>query len=100
MEIRGIPLQQEPFVLTRYSSGATVVSQSGKIGIIATPAGYGGRSAGGVVLGSTEKDLAAGYGSPSRVLDLSQWKSWVYAERQIAFQVQGGKVISWMIFLE
>lgn len=98
IERRELPLQERPFLLETYANGATVVSQDAEIRVLATPAGYDGESAGGVRPGSTEQKLLSRYGAPSRILDLSQWESWVYEEQGIAFQVRDGTVLSWLLF--
>ena len=95
---REFPLRQAPFRLVRYANGATVVSQDDEIRIVVTPPGYEGKSAGGIGLGGTARELATGYGAPAQVQDLSQWESWIYVERGIAFQLRDGKVVSWLLF--
>jgi len=98
--VKKFSVQEEAHLMIQYGNGLLTVWQDDELLIALTPENYEGQSAGGISLGSTENDLHDRYGPPIRSIDMSQWASWIYPSQEVAFQVRGGKVISWMIYLE
>jgi tetratricopeptide (TPR) repeat protein len=93
-----IPLEQEPFRVAGYPNGVTTLSQDEEILMIVALEGYRGKSARGVAIGSSGKDVFVQYRSPSRILKMTQGESWVYDAQGIAFQLRDGTVVSWVLF--
>jgi len=91
-------LEEEPFKVAVYKNGVKTLSQEDEIKMILTPEGFKGKSARGISISSLEKDVLAEYGRPSKVLPMTQGATWVYASEGIAFQLRGGKVVSWLLF--
>lgn len=61
-------------------------------------AGYTGTSAHGVRLGNRTQDVTTFYGQPSRRLATTHGHNWSYDARGIAFQLQKGQVVSWLLY--
>jgi tetratricopeptide (TPR) repeat protein len=93
-----ILLEEEPLTVTRYPQGITTFSQEEEIVMILALEEYGGKSAMGIAIGSSEKAVLHQYRNPSRTLDMTQGESWVYDEYGISFQIRNGKVVSWLLF--
>jgi len=81
-----------------YKNGVKTLSQDDEIKLIFVPESYKGKSTRGISIGSVEKDILAKYGIPSRVLNMTQGESWVYASEGIAFQLRGRMIVSWLLF--
>lgn len=95
---RVVPLEEEPFRLAIFKNGVMTVSQDDEVIMIATLEGYKGNSTKGISIGSPKKDVLSLYGTPSKVLNMTQWISLTYASQGIAIQLREGKVVSWLLF--
>jgi hypothetical protein len=60
--------------------------------------GFRRASARGITLGSEARAILAQYGAPTRRLDLTHGRSWDYDAQRIAFQLRGGRIVSWLVF--
>ena len=98
LSVKKISLEEEPFRMAVYINRVMTLSQDDEILMIATLEGCDVETAGGISIGSSEEDLLAKYGGPSRVQNMTQGKNWVYVSGGIAFQLRGGKVVSWLLF--
>lgn len=96
--IRSILLEEEPFVVAVYNNGVMTLSQVNDILMIVVPDGYVGKSARGISIGVSEKEVLARYGTPSKVLNMTRGTSLVYYPLGITFQLREGKVVSWLLF--
>jgi tetratricopeptide (TPR) repeat protein len=72
------PLEQEPFKVAIYSNGIMTLSQDEEILLLVALEAYRGTTARGIAIGSVAKDVLALYGAPSRILEMTQGKIWVY----------------------
>lgn len=100
---RDISIQANPFRMAVYNNNVMTLSQEDSdleepILLVSTLEGYKGKSLKGIILGSREKEVLSKYGAPSKVLNTTRGKSWVYENPGIAFQVREGKVLSWLLF--
>jgi tetratricopeptide (TPR) repeat protein len=96
--IREQALEEKPFRINAYTNRVMTLSQDDEIKLIVTLDGFGGKSAKGIALGTTEKDVIAAYGAPAQVLEMTQGTTWLYASQGIAFRLRNGKVVSWLLF--
>ena len=77
----------------------TTISKEDEIVALTVSTDFRGSSAGEISIGASESDLLKRYGPPARVLHLSRGESWIYTEGEIAFRLQGEKVVSWTLFM-
>ena len=98
LSVKKISLEEEPFRKAVYSNSVMTLSQDDEILMIATLEGCEAKTAGGISLDSLEEDVLTAYGTPSRSQNMTQGKNWAYDSRGIAFQLRGGKVVSWLLF--
>ncbi len=87
----------EHFDLATDQNGVQILFRKNLIWMMQTPEEYQGRSARGISLGSTETDLRATYGLPSRILHMTQGANWVYEVPGMIFHLREGTVISWQV---
>ena len=97
-QAKGIDLGEKPFRLYTYNNKIMTVSQKDEIKLIVTLDGFKGKTEKGILVGSAQKDLLSSYGSPTKILDMTQGSSWVYDSQGIVFQLRDGKVVSWILF--
>jgi tetratricopeptide (TPR) repeat protein len=97
-EVTYLPLETEPYKVTQYSHGVLTLSHLGEIMMMGTLEGFKGTSVKGIALGSTAKYVRERYGSPSRVLPMTQGTNWVYDAHGIVFQLHDDRVVSWWLF--
>jgi hypothetical protein len=90
--------EEDGFVLRTYASGIQIVSQQDQILRVSAAAPYIGKTAAGLALGASAKDLAALYGRPALILLTDPGQAWVYPAGGIAFVLLDGKVVSWILF--
>jgi tetratricopeptide (TPR) repeat protein len=93
-----LPLEAEPYKVARYANGVMTLSHLGELLMVGALEGFTGTSAEGVAIGSEAERVRERYGSPGRVLHMTQGASWVYDAHGIAFQLHDGKVVSWWLF--
>jgi tetratricopeptide (TPR) repeat protein len=98
LQTKDIPLEEEPYRLITYNNGVMTLSQKYEIKLIVTLEGFKGKTEKGIAVGSTKKDVFSAYGSPAKVLDMTQGASWAYHLQGIVFQFRDGKVVSWILF--
>ena len=99
-ETRPLPLpgKSESFTVERYQPGILALWKDKKIQMIVVQAGFDGRSAHGIAIGSAEADVRAHYGMPTRVVTMTQGTSWIYETQGIAFRLRQGQVVSWQVW--
>jgi tetratricopeptide (TPR) repeat protein len=95
---RAFRVGDERFVAVTYPLGITTLSQDGEIVMIVVQESYAGTSRQGITIGSGTHEVLARYGSPTRRTDMTQGQTWAYDPQRIAFQLRGGKVVSWLVF--
>jgi tetratricopeptide (TPR) repeat protein len=93
-----VPLAEDSFLLSRYARTAMTLSRHGLLHMLVALEGYPGQSARGIAIGSSDHDVLARYGAPSRVLEMTQGANWSYDEPGIAFQFRHRQVVSWLLF--
>lgn len=98
LQAKDIPLEEKPYRLITYNNGLMTLSQKNEIKLIMTLEGFKGKTEKGVAVGSAQRDLFPAYGSPARVLDMTQGPNWAYDSQGIVFQLRDGKVVSWILF--
>jgi tetratricopeptide (TPR) repeat protein len=93
-----ISLEEEPFKTALYPNGIMIVSQKDEIIMIVNPERFQGKSGRGISIGSSAKEVLSSYGTPSKMLNMTQGATWVYAADRIAFRMRDRKVVSWVLF--
>ena len=93
-----VRLGKEAYAVAAYPLGKLLLVQDGAIRMIFIREGYQGKSARGLSIGSAAHEVLAGYGPPTRQVELTQGHSWSYDTQRIAFQLRDGKVVSWLLF--
>ena len=89
---------ENPVTMSVFANGIMVVSRDEEIIRLSVLPVFSGQTAKGTALGSGQKDLIAEYGKPSGTCLSSGGEAWAYAGRGIAFVLQNGKVVSWILF--
>ena len=100
----GAPVKKKSFlgeengvVVLAYANGITLVARDDEIIRLSASAPFGGPTAGGVSIGSTQKDVLGLYGKPSAVFPSTAGETWLYAAQGVAFVVRDGRVASWIL---
>jgi tetratricopeptide (TPR) repeat protein len=93
-----LPLEQEPFTIALYPSKLFTLSQDREVVMLGTLADYAGATRRGIKLTNTTRDLLTQYGRPTKLLTMPTGESWVYEAEGIAFQLQAGRITSWLVF--
>ena len=91
-------LEEAPLTLRRYPQGVMTFSQDGEIVMIFAEAGYRGKSARGIAIGSAQSEVMDQYRTPSRILKMTQGETWMYDKLGISFQLRENRVASWLLF--
>lgn len=97
-QAKDIVLGENPYRLHTYKNQVMTLSQKDEIKLIVTLDGFKGKTEKGIAVGSAQRDLFSAYGSPAKVLDMTQGASWVYDSQGVVFQLRDGKVVSWILF--
>lgn len=93
-----ISIEEEPFKTALYPNGIMIVSQKDEIIMIVNPERFQGKSGRGISIGSPAKDVLSSYGTPSKMLNITQGVTWAYQADKIAFRMRDNKVVSWVLF--
>jgi tetratricopeptide (TPR) repeat protein len=93
-----IDLGEKLYHLNTYKNQVMTLSQKDEIKLITTLDGFKGKTEKGILVGSAQRDVLFTYGSPTKILDMTQGSSWVYDSQGIVFQLRDGKVVSWILF--
>jgi len=91
-------LGEKPYRLYTYNNRVRTLSQKDEIKLIITLDGFKGKTEKGILVGSAQKDIFSAYGSPTKILDMTQGSCWVYDSQGIVFQLRDGKIVSWILF--
>jgi tetratricopeptide (TPR) repeat protein len=86
------------FRINTYLNRVITVSEDNKIKLIATFNGFVGKTAKGIAIGCTDKEVTSAYGAANQVLDLTQGPTWLYFSHGIAIQLRNNRVVSWVLF--
>jgi tetratricopeptide (TPR) repeat protein len=95
---REISIEEEPYKILEYKSGVVTLSQDEKILLLSIPGSYTEKSAQGISIGDSEKDVHRKYGNPTQKLYTPKGESWIFSSNDIAFQLKDGCVVSWLLF--
>jgi tetratricopeptide (TPR) repeat protein len=95
---RQLTLAAQPFTVARYPHAVLTLSPKDEIWMITVLDGYQGKSAQGIMLGSSAQEVLAHYGHPAQILEMTQGESWVYEAQGIAFQLRDQHVTTWQLF--
>jgi hypothetical protein len=60
--------------------------------------GFAGTSGQGIGIGSQAQAVLSRYGVPTRRLAMSQGDTWSYDRHRIAFHLQNGQVMGWLVY--
>jgi tetratricopeptide (TPR) repeat protein len=93
-----VQVDGKAFAITTYPVGLRTLARDGEILMILVEAGHQGTSARGITLGGRSHEVRTRYGQPSRRHALIGAQSWAYEAQRIAFQLQGDRVVSWLLF--
>jgi tetratricopeptide (TPR) repeat protein len=97
-QTKEIALGGRPYLFKTYNNRVMTLSQRDEIKLIVTLDGFKGKTEKDIYPGSPQKDILSSYGSPSKVLDMTQGTSYVYDSQGIVFKLREGKVVSWILF--
>ena len=95
---KNISIEEYPFKVSFYKNGFMTLSQDDEIQMIAALGDCQKKTSRGVALGEVEETVRASYGSPTKVLSMTQGESWVYESKGIAFRFVDKKVAAWILF--
>jgi tetratricopeptide (TPR) repeat protein len=93
-----VQLEDQPFHLLRYDNGVVAVLCGSIIHLLLVHDGDAGLTARGVSSRSPQSDVAAIYGYPEHILDLTQGVCWKYDSEGIAFLLRDSKVAYWLLY--
>jgi hypothetical protein len=89
---------EDGLVLKIFANGILVVSENSQIIRLSATPPFKGKTAAGLALGASPKEMIALYGRPATTLPSTQGEAWAYPARGIAFVLVDGKVVSWILF--
>lgn len=95
---KAVQLGSSSFSLTRYPNGVTTLAESREVRILTTQTGFSGKTARGVRIGHSERDVLRKYGSPEQTYLSTRGKSLAYLSEGITIQTADGKVTGWILF--
>ena len=84
--------------LSTYPGGAMTLSQNDEILMLRVRQGFAGVSGQGIRIGSQAQTVLKRYGTPSRHLAMPRGNTWSYDRHRIAFHLQNGQVVGWLVF--
>lgn len=93
-----VPVERYPYKISAFPNNLTTVSQNKEIQMIVASNGFTGKTGKDVGIGCSKADVVSRYGGPTRTLDTSLGFTLVYDLPGIAFNFQGGKLASWVLF--
>lgn len=79
------------------TKGVVVGSRRGRVEVLGAVEGYRGRSALGVALGASGRQLQAAYGLPRKREEIAGGEVWAYGTHGPMFLVIGDRVHSWWL---
>ncbi len=83
-----------------YPNHLVTVSEGREIRLIEALPGYHGSSARGIRIGSGREEVLTRYGSPTQILNATTGESLLYPALGITFNVNRGRVVSWLLYWE
>ncbi len=86
-------LKYNAVIVTQYGANR------GDYPFISTPAGYKGKSGGGIEIGSTVDDVLQKYGRPDLKISNLGENVYVYREGGVIFKTRDNKILGWTIYL-
>jgi tetratricopeptide (TPR) repeat protein len=84
--------------LSAYPGGIMTLSQHGEILMLGVQRGFSGTSGQGIAVGSPAQAVRSRYGAPTRHLAMPRGETWSYDRHRIAFHLQNGQVVGWLVY--
>ncbi len=84
-------------VLVNNRDGVLIATRQGKADVVGAIEGYHGRTALGVTLGASSRQVRSTYGPPPKREESHTWQLWVYPGRGVVFVLVGDRVASWWL---
>jgi hypothetical protein len=84
--------------LNSYPSGIMTLSQHGELLMLRVQRGFAGTSGQGIGIGSQAQAVLSHYGVPTRRLAMPLGDTWSYDRHRIAFHLQNGQVVGWLVY--
>lgn len=91
-------LKEEPFKITQFRNGYTIISQDDEILVISARLDCRGITPKGIGIGTDIDKVVAFYGPPDAEMELSKRLCWLYPSQGISFVFQGKKVSVWTMY--
>lgn len=91
-------LEKARLTLNTYPGGVMTLSQNDEILLLRVRRGFAAASVQGIHLGSQAQAVLSRYGTPTRRLAMPRGDTWSYDRHRIAFHLQNGQVVGWLVY--
>lgn len=81
-----------------FPNGLKTISRNKEIQMIVASGDFSGKTGKEIGVGCSKADVASRYGDPTRMLDSTIGYTLIYESAGIAFNFEGEKLVSWILF--